>query len=137
MSEVVNDYIKIIMERKADNQKRFFDIILNLNLDLFKINKIIFEKQVGTNIINTKIEYKDSDEKMILFSFRDTPKEVYKKIESFIDNGIDCLDDIGFKTTQRESMVKEAKKILFFKVNIRKHIITYEIDITYFNNDIE
>lgn len=137
MSEVVNDYIKIIMERKADNQKRFFDIILNLNLDLFKINKIIFEKQVGTNIINTKIKYKDSDEKTILFSFRDTPKEVYKKIESFIDNGIDCLDDIGFKTTQRESMVKEAKKILFFKVNIRKHIITYEIDITYFNNDIE
>lgn len=137
MSEVVNDYIKIIMERKADNQKRFFDIILNLNLDLFKINKIIFEKQVGTNIINTKIEYKDSDEKTILFSFHNTPKEVYKKIESFIDNGIDCLDDIGFKTTQRESMVKEAKKILFFKVNIRKHIITYEIDITYFNNDIE
>lgn len=137
MSEAVNDYIKIIMEKKMDNQKRFFDILLNLNLDLFKINKIIFEKQVGTNIINIKIEYKDSDEKTVLFSFCNTPKEVYKKIESFIDNGIDCLDEIGFKTIQRESIVKEVKKILFFKINIRKHIITYEIDIAYFNDDIE
>ena len=131
------NYINGLKEKRKNNQKRFFNILLEKNIDLFNIDKVIFKVRFNSTI-EMDIQRKDNSS-ITNICYDDNSLSLFStNVKSFIENGPNCLEDFGFSVKNETTVEKiKLKRLFFFTYYKDLPLEVYTIDVSTFNSDIE